>query len=121
MSELPLGRGATQCQSLRWKLDYLIALDLPFRIDPWGPEPRDPIDPPRGFDFDLFEAVLLGAGVHRAREEFGRIEKPQSLLKDDGARLEAVFREGLSRGIEVFREEFNAGCGETARLLERLN
>ena len=115
-----LGRGATQCQSLRWKLDYLIPLDLPFRLDPWGPEPRKPIDPPRGFDFDLFETVLLGAGVHRAREEFGRIEKPQSLLEDDGARLEAVFREGISRGIEVFREEFTAGCGETARLLERL-
>ncbi len=117
-----LGRGANQCQSLQWILDYLIPLDLPFQIDPWAPVRPDNgvIDPPRGIDFSLFETVLLGAAVHGARMEFGRTDRPQNLLDDDGRKVEAVLRKSLSMGIQTFREEIEEGSRSAQNLLRRL-
>jgi hypothetical protein len=116
-----LGRGATQCQSLRWRIDRLVPLDLGLTLDPWTQIPQEPIDPPRGLDFDSFEAVVLGAGVHEARMKFGGIAEPERLLADDGREAEAVFMGGMKRGLEVFRDSVRASRDATEKFLSRID
>jgi len=103
-----LGRGATQCQTVRWIIDILAELEIPFRIDPFRQLLGKPVlpDMPPGLDFDEFETIALGAGIHGAFEKFGNIKEPEKLLNDEGKAFSEVFIKSTKLGAKAFEKSF---------------
>lgn len=103
-----LGRGATQCQTIRWIIDLLSELEIPFRIDPFRQFSGDSVlpDTPPGIDFNEFETVILGAAIHGAFEKFGDIKKPEKLLDDEGKEFSTVLLKSAKLGAEAFEARF---------------
>ncbi len=103
-----LGRGATQCQKIRWIIDFLAELDIPFHIDPFQQFHDKPVlpDTPPGLDFDEFENIVLGAAIHGAFEAFGDTKNPQKLLDDEGKAFEKVLLKSAKLGATTFEKSF---------------
>lgn len=122
-----LGRGASQCQTVRWILDLifpeLFEPPFTFPIDPWRqPRPNEQlIDPPRGFDFTEFETVAIGAAVHAAHRRFSQTVNPQSLIgNDEGLEVEEVLREGMIRGFTTCSNHFEESSRITKQFLRQI-
>jgi hypothetical protein len=120
-----LGRGASQCQTVRWILDLLYPLPMkfPFEIDPWvqGNLDESIKELPRRFDFAEFETAVIGAAIHEAREKFSRTRSPQKLLdQDDGSAVEEVLRAGAVRGLEIFSKEIEVSFERTRKMFAQV-
>lgn len=116
-----LGRSATQCQLLLWILDIIfppefIAFENPFR----PPVKEREFDIAGGLDFDEFETVALGAAIHGALEQFRGVEKPESLIEDDGARFGAVLRESSKRGVEAYLKSTDQNRESVQKMLRAM-
>jgi hypothetical protein len=99
-----LGRGASQCQTLRWIIDILYERQPPFRIDPWRQfDEANPLAAlPDGFDLEESETVLIGAAVHGAFETFaGRSDPAKILNENDGEIVQEVMRKTMQLGVET--------------------
>jgi len=116
-----LGRGATKCQTLRWIIDILAELEIPFRIDPFRqfPDSLALPDTPPGLDFDEFETTILGAAIHGAFEKFGNTKVPEKLLDDDGKAFSKILLKSAKLGANAFEENFKDTNKAMKLLMER--
>lgn len=98
-----LGRGARQCQVVRWIIDILYERAV-FPIDPWrqlGREERE-VALPSGLDLDEVETVLIGAAVHGLSQQYAGLPAPEKLLeKNDGEEIADVMRKSLRFGKQA--------------------
>jgi len=103
-----LGRGASQCQKIRWIIDLLAELEIPFYLDPFQQLPSRPavLDTPPGLDIDEFETIILGAAIHGAFETFGDVKEPQKLLDDEGKAFSKVLLKSAKLGAVAFDASF---------------
>jgi hypothetical protein len=118
-----LGRFASQCQTARWIIDVIFPEIIPpWRIDPWIIDPRIEKIPevPGAIDFAEVETILIGAAVHGAASEFGRLDQPERLMADDGEKVFSVLAESTRLGLDALEKQREEGLRTAQEFLRSL-